>query len=173
MTKTCVATFETPDRARAAVKQLIGAGITPRSIDVMTSHPIHGEAFLQTERTRLPMWAVGGGVLGFLLGASLSTFTALNYPLVKGGMPIVSPWTAGLITYETTMIGVVLATFAGLLVELRLPNLRQRPYASSVVDGAIVVAVACDDGNREAVEKTVNAAGASTVTSWPDRDRAN
>ena len=54
--------------------------------------------------------------------------TALNYPLIKGGMPIVAPWTVGLITYETTMLGAVLATLVGLLVELGLPNFKNLPY---------------------------------------------
>ena len=76
-------------------------------------------------------------------GFSLATFTALAYPLVKGGMPIVAPWTVGLITYETTMLGAVLATLAGLLVELRLPNFKNLPYDPSVVDGGVVVAVPC------------------------------
>ena len=55
--------------------------------------------------------------LGLAGGLSLATITALNYPLIKGGMPIVAPWTVGLIAYETTMLGAVLATLVGLLVE--------------------------------------------------------
>jgi hypothetical protein len=96
-------------------------------------------------------------------GLSLATITALNYPLVKGGMPIVAPWTVGLITYETTMLGAVLATLVGLLVELRLPNFTNLPYDPSVVDGGVVLAVSCPEGSRASVESAVGAAGASKV----------
>jgi hypothetical protein len=78
-------------------------------------------------------------------------------------MPIVSPWTVGLITYETTMLGAVLATLVGLLVELRLPNFKDLPYDPSVVDGGIVLAVACGDGSRSSIESAVSAAGATKV----------
>ena len=78
-------------------------------------------------------------------------------------MPIVSPWTVGLITYETTMLGAVLDTLVGLLVELRLPNFKNLPYDPSVVDGGVVLAVACAEGSRAAVETAVSAAGATKV----------
>ena len=83
-------------------------------MEVMTSQPIHGEPFLPEKKpTKLRTWAMCGAALGLVGGFSLATFTALNYPLVKGGMPIVAPWTVGLITYETTMLGAVLATLVG------------------------------------------------------------
>ena len=78
-------------------------------------------------------------------------------------MPIVAPWTVGLITYETTMLGAVLATLAGLLVELRLPNFNKLPYDESVVDGGVLLAVKCADQTRSAIEHAVNASGATKV----------
>ena len=96
-------------------------------------------------------------------GCALATITALNYPLVKGGMPIVAPWTVGLITYETTMLGAVLATLAGLLVELGLPNFKSLPYDESVVDGGVVVAVKSTGENRPVIHEMVTAAGAVKV----------
>src|SRR3954470_24599724 len=96
-------------------------------------------------------------------GLSLARFTAVAYPVVQGGMPIGAPWTVGLITYETTMLGAVLATLAGLLVELRLPSFSNRPYDPSVVDGGVVVAVPYSDQNRRSIEDAVTAAGATKV----------
>ena len=160
----CLAKFNQPAEARAAVRRLLQAGIEPRSMDVMTSQPIHGEPFLpENKPTRLFTWALCGAGIGLLGGFSLATITALNYPLIKGGMPIVSPWTVGLITYETTMLGAVLATLVGLLVETRLPNFKNLPYDPSVVDGGVVLAVSCPEGSRASVEAAVGAAGASTV----------
>jgi hypothetical protein len=160
----CLAKFNQPVEARAAIRRLLQAGIDPKSMDVMTSQPIHGEPFLPEQKpTKLRTWALSGAAIGLVGGFSLATFTALAYPLVKGGMPIVAPWTVGLITYETTMLGAVLATLAGLLVELRLPSFSGRPYDPSVVDGGVVVAVPCSDQNRQSIEDAVSAAGAITV----------
>jgi hypothetical protein len=165
MTETwCLATFSRPKEARMAIRRLLEEGIKPDSMEVMTSQPIHGESFLpDTKPTRLRTWALSGAAIGLLGGFSLATVTALNYPLIKGGMPIVSPWTVGLITYETTMLSAVMATLVGLLVELRLPNLKNLPYDPSVVDGGVVLAVSCPEGSRRLVETAVGAAGASKI----------
>ena len=128
MSQTCLVKFAQPTEARVAIRRLIQAGIEPDSMEVMTSQPIHGEPFIPDMKpTKLRTWALCGAAIGLLGGFSLATITALNYPLVKGGMPIVAPWTVGLITYETTMLGAVLATLVGLLVELRLPNFKNLP----------------------------------------------
>jgi hypothetical protein len=164
MSQTCLVKFSQPNDARMAIRRLIQAGIGPESMEVMTSQPIHGEPFIPGMKpTKLRTWAICGAALGLVGGLLLATVTALNYPLVKGGMPIVAPWTVGLITYETTMLGAVLATLVGLLVELGLPNFKNLPYDPSVVDGGVVLAVACTEGSRGSVETAVGAAGASKV----------
>ena len=167
MTQTwCLAKFSQPAQARAAIRRLLQDGVQADSMEVMTSQPIHGEPFLpEGKPTKLRAWALCGAAIGLLGGLLLATVTALKYPLIKGGMPIVAPWTVGLITYETTMLGAVLATLAGLLVELRLPNFKNLPYDPSVVDGGVVLAVSCGDRSRASVKDAVSAAGASTV-SW-------
>ena len=115
MSQTCLVKFSQPNDARMAIRRLIQAGIGPESMEVMTSQPIHGEPFIPDMKpTKLRTWAICGAALGLVGGLSLASITALNYPLVKGGMPIVAPWTVGLITYETTMLGAVLATLVGL-----------------------------------------------------------
>jgi hypothetical protein len=163
MAQTCLVKFSEPTQARNAVRRLLQDGIDPAAMEVMSSQPIHGEPIVPDKPTKLRTWALAGAGLGLIGGFALSTLTALNYPLVKGGMPIVAPWTVGLITYETTMLGAVLATLVGLLVELGLPNFKPLPYDPSVVDGGIVLAVACSEGARTSVESALSAAGATKV----------
>jgi hypothetical protein len=164
MPQTCLARFDQHTQARLAVRRLIQNGIDPQTMEVMSSQPIHGEPIVPEQKpTRLRRWALTGAGIGLLAGGSLATLTALNYPLVKGGMPIVAPWTVGLITYETTMLGAVLATLLGLLVELGLPNFKNLPYDPSVVDGGVLLAVACPESARASVESAVNTAGATKV----------
>jgi hypothetical protein len=164
MAQTCLVKFPEHTQARNAVRQLMQHGIDPGALEVMSSQPIHGGPIVpETKPTKLRTWALSGACVGFIGGLSLASITALNYPLVKGGMPIVAPWTVGLITYETTMLGAVLATLVGLLVELGLPNFKSLPYDPSVVDGGIVLAVACPDGARSSVESALSAVGATKV----------
>jgi len=164
MPETCLAKFEQPAAARSAIRQLLQSGVNVHDLEVMTCQPIHGAPFLpETHQTKLRTWALGGAAIGMAGGCALATITALNYPLVKGGMPIVAPWTVGLIMYETTMLGAVLATLAGLLIELGLPNFKKLPYDESVVDGGIVVAVTATEHNKPSIQDVVTTAGAITV----------
>ena len=160
----CLAKFAKPMDARAAIRRLIQSGIDPESMEVMTSQPIHGAPFLPEKKpSKLRTWALVGAGTGMVGGCALATITALNYPLVKGGMPIVAPATVGLITYETTMLGAVLATLVGLLVELGLPNFKKLPYDESVVDGGVVVAVKSTKQNKPSIQDVVSTSGAVTV----------
>src|SRR5918999_3485490 len=103
MPNTCLVRFAEHTQARAAVRRLIQEGIAPNAMEAMSSQPIHGEPIVpQQPGTKLRTWALIGAGIGLVGGLSLATITSLNYPLVRGGMPIVSPWTVGLITYETT-----------------------------------------------------------------------
>ena len=164
MSNTCLATFTEHRQARIAVRRLMQDGIAASAIEAMSSQPIHGEAIVPHQpATKLRTWALSGAAVGLIGGLSLALVSALNYPLVKGGMPIVSPWTASLITYETTMLGAVIGTFIGLLVEVRLPTFRNLPYESSVVDGGVVLAVSCPEASRASVEAAIGAAGATEV----------
>jgi hypothetical protein len=164
MPETCLAKFEEPSAARSAIRQLLHSGVNVHDMEVMTCQPIHGAPFLpEKHQTKLRTWALAGAALGMVGGCALATITALNYPLVKGGMPIVAPATVGLITYETTMLGAVLATLTGLLVELRLPNFKKLPYDESVTDGGVVVAVRSTGQNKPAIQDVVTTAGAVKV----------
>lgn len=167
MPDTCLAKFDQPNNARAAIRQLLQSGVDVHNMEVMTCQPIHGAPFLpEKHQTKLRTWALSGAAVGLVGGCSLATFTALSYPLVKGGMPIVAPWTVGLITYETTMLGAVLATLVGLLIELRLPNFKKLPYDESIVDGGVLLAVRCSppsDNARTSVQEAVSGAGAVKV----------
>jgi hypothetical protein len=164
MPETCLAKFHDPLIARTAIRELLQAGVDVHDMEVMTCQPIHGAPFLpEKHQTKLRTWALCGAAIGMIGGFSLATFTALAYPLVKGGMPIVAPGTVGLITYETMMLGAVLATLTGLLVELRLLNFKDLPYDETIVDGGVLLAVKCPGQTRTPVQEVINAAGAITV----------
>jgi hypothetical protein len=164
MPETCLAKFPEPSNARTAIRELLQSGVPVHDMEVMTCQPVHGAPFLpETHQTKLRTWALCGAAIGLVGGCALASLTALAYPIVKGGMPIVAPWTVGLITYETTMLGAILATLAGLLIELRLPNFKDLPYDESIVDGGVLLAVKCPGQTRTSVQAVVHAAGAVTV----------
>jgi hypothetical protein len=157
--------YPDPDAAQRAVDLLRGAGVEDRSIVVLSSEPFDEHEFGRRERNTIMPWlaAVGGLVCGaaaFAFGA----FTQKVYPLPTGGMPLISLWPNGIITYEVTMLGAVLATLATLIITARSPRESAGLYDPGVSDGKILIGVVNPpEGLRDAVGQALRSAGTESV----------
>jgi Protein of unknown function (DUF3341) len=139
MLPSLLASFDQASTAVEAIGRLKLAGISPENLEVISSQPHSTHHFLpEKSKCRIGTFALIGGALGSVSGFLLATLTALAYPLPTGGMPILSWWPIGIVTYETTMLGAVLATLVGLLSELKLPNLKLLPAENLVEDGLLI-----------------------------------
>jgi hypothetical protein len=136
------ALYESPEAAQGAVDRLRAIGVPHSEITILSSEPFHAYEFGQGDgRTVMPWVAVLGGVAGFATGASLTSLTQLDWPIVTGGMPIVSVWPNLIPTFELTMLGAVLATVVTLLVSAFAPGRRSRIYDLQISEGKILVGV--------------------------------
>jgi hypothetical protein len=161
--------YPDPDSAQRAVDLLRGANVEDRSIVVLSSEPFDEYEFGQREHKTIMPWlaALGGLVCG--LGAfAFVAFTQKAYPLPTGGMPIVSLWPNGIITYEFTMLGAVLATLVTLIITARSPRESAGLYDPEVSKGKILIGVVNPaKGLRGAVEQALRNAGTESVVSRP------
>jgi hypothetical protein len=69
------------------------------------------------------------------------------------------------VLFELTMLGAILATVLGILIESRLPDFSPTPYDPRISEGylGVLVARADDDARLAAAEQTLRAAGAVDV----------
>ena len=107
-------------------------------------------------------------VLGAIVTGGLATaglYAAQhNYPLPTGGMPIFSFWGTGVITYETTMLGSVLATFGWFLWESGLLRKRDKTIpVPTVLPGVMCLRVHCPDPLVTRVRQILDSAGATDI----------
>src|SRR5271154_2595067 len=146
---------------------LRAAGITPENILVMSAQPFDEYSFTQTDRkTVMPWLATLGGLVGGTLGFLLARYTQVAYPIVTGGMPLVSPWPTAIVTYELTMFGAVMTTVITLLITARLARRRPAPYDPEISNGKILIGVMDpSDAARGDLEKRLLGAGAEQVKS--------
>jgi hypothetical protein len=90
-----------------------------------------------------PMWYIAcfGALVGLAVAIGLSYLTESSWPMVTGGMPIVSWWPNLIVMFELTMLGAVFASVITLFVSAGL--LRRRPalYDPAVSDGKILVGI--------------------------------
>ena len=159
--------YSDPDAAQQAVESLRRAGVADDAITVMASQPYEEYEFSHRYKQTWLFWiAAGGGVLGLLAGLTVAYITETFWPLVTGGMPIVSWWPNIIIMFELTMLGAILATVVSLLVMTELPTTRSKIYDSGISEGKILVAVENPpDGEIPALERTFKASGITEVKS--------
>ena len=157
--------YSDPDSAQRAVDAACDTGVDPRAIVVISSEPFEDYAFAQFDAQTPMAWVAAlGGLVGGLSGYSLATLTQQAYPVPTGGMPIVSLWPNGIITYELTMLGAILATLSTLLVAARLPDGRKQLYDPEVSAGKILVGVVNPPAEaRPELENRLREAGAAVI----------
>jgi hypothetical protein len=155
--------YPDPDSAQHAVDELRKGGVPDGSITVISSQPHEEYEFSHRFKQTWLFWiAAGGGVAGLATGLALTLITETSWPLVTGGMPIVSWWPNFIIMFELTMLGAILATVVSLFVTTGLPTTESRVYDPEVSQGKILVAVEgpADDA---LVERTLKASGVTEV----------
>ena len=157
--------YADPDSAQRAVNSVRQAGIVDGDIAVVSSEPFGEYDFGRLDHhTAMPWLAALGGVLGGVSGYLLASLTQQVYPIITGGMPIAQRWTNGIIAYELTMLGAILATLLTLLASTRLPDWREKVYDPEVSNGRILVGVVDPaETMRAELERALLAAGAPQV----------
>ena len=161
------ALYSSAESAQRAVDGLLAAGIADEKITIYSSEPMEEFRFGQRDReTWMPWIAVAGAGLGLSAGYLLTSLTQKAWPIITGGMPIVSNWTNIIIMFELTMLGAVLATVITLLTTAKLPTRQLEFYDPQVAAGKILIGVVSPrDG--ELVERTLRGAGRGTLKILP------
>jgi hypothetical protein len=159
--------FLSPEAAERGMNALRSAGIAPENILVMSAQPFDEYSFTQAGRkTVMPWLATLGGLVGGTCGFLLARYTQVAYPIITGGMPLVSPWPTAIVTYELTMFGAVMTTVITLLITARLARRRPTPYDPEISHGKILIGVVDpSDAARADLERRLRGAGAEQVKS--------
>jgi len=128
-----------PGSTERAVGALLSAGMSRSDIVVISSVPL--AQYAQPEKVRMPWLVFAGAVLGGIGGFLLASLTQKSYPIPTGGMPVVSLWTDGIITYELAMLGAILTTSVVFLLTARLPSRPHLPCDPQVSQGKVLVGI--------------------------------
>lgn len=143
--------------------------------DTETYLPVGDEVALDTidPGTSPIRWvSLAGALAGLGFGLWLTIWTSRDYPLVTGGMPIVS-WPPFLVTtFELLVLFAVLGAVAGFLWQARLPALTPSSGYSSdlAVDTyALLIRSLPAETDRARAEALLREAGAVEVRAVPRR----
>jgi hypothetical protein len=106
-----------------AAEKVRDAGFT--RWDVFTPFPVHGmDKAMGLKNSKVGWFAFLGGVTGYTTGMLMIWFmNAIDYPLVVGGKPMFSPFSAFPPSYELTILFGAFGSLGGMLFLNRLPRL--------------------------------------------------
>jgi hypothetical protein len=160
--------FREREEVREAIVALRSAGLDPADLDLFSEEPIDLPRSVLDRHSRMSVASVCGAILCGSAATLFILWAQHNYRLITGGMPTFSFWATGVITYEMTMLGAILTTFAWFLYESGL--LRKRDHSAPVpvvAPGSICMRVRCQADQALRITDTMRRAGAIGV------DRSN
>jgi mono/diheme cytochrome c family protein len=131
-----------PDVDVAAITgRLREIGVRNEHIHVLSPLPLSGRASHRIGPVPLYWVTIGAGLVGIGIGIFFAAGTAVLYPLLTGGKPIVAPPIVGIISYETMMLLAIVVTFLTMLVRIRATNTTIQSRDLRIDDGRIGVTV--------------------------------
>jgi hypothetical protein len=135
-----LAVFDGIDPAAEGIEKLHEMGVSDEEMTVISGVPV-AERLLgrPRQRTSVPRIALGGAIVGFLFGIFFNWGTLLLFPVHVGGQPVIAIPPGIIITFEMTMLGLMLSTFIGLFLNSRFPSYRPHYYVPEISDGKIAV----------------------------------
>ena len=118
-----IAEFETPAGVMHAAEKVRDAGY--RRWDVYTPFPVHGmDKAMGLKNSKVGWFSFIGGVTGYTLGMLMIWWmNAHDYPILIGGKPMFSPFSAFPPSYELTILLGSFGALFGMLFLNRLPRL--------------------------------------------------
>lgn len=132
------------EQATDAIETLHKQGIQDKDISVISGVPFTEKILGRPMQwTRVPIIGIGGALVGFLTASLLNFVTPNLYKLTVGGMPLTPIPTSIVVTFELTMLGLLIATFLGVFVEMISPSYGPKGYHPKISDGYIGILFNC------------------------------
>ena len=164
-----IAEFTTSAGIMHAAEKVRDAGFT--RWDVFTPFPVHGmDKAMGLKNSKVGWFAFLGGCTGYTCGMLMIWFmNAVNYPIVVGGKPMFSPFSAFPPSYELTILFGAFGSLGGMLFLNRLPRLhhpllKNKRFALATHDKYFVVIETSDPKfNEVETRKLLESAGSRSI----------
>ena len=156
--------FREKDALIAAIQALKAGGFGPADLAIFSEEPVEFRRGILDRPSHMSLIAVGGAILMGAAATGFVYYAQHDYQLTTGGMPVFSFWATGVITYEMTMLGAIVATFAWFLWESGLARRRDQDAPVPEVDpGSICLRVRCGAADAARTSEAMRRMGAAVV----------
>lgn len=163
-----LASYEYVDATVDAITALRKAGFK----DIRAYGPVpehHIEEAMGYGQSPVRVFTLVGALTGTAAGFAFTVFTAMEWPLVTGGKPIVSIPAFVVIAFEMTILFGALATLIGLFINMKLPRLRSPVvYDPEFSNGRFGVYVSAPKSRMAEARKILDAEGPVEMREDPE-----
>ena len=120
---------------------------------------------LDLKKSKVGLFTLIGGILGFFSGYALAVFCATRWDLIAGGKPVVALIPFLIVGFEFTILFAVLGNVIGLLLLSRLPNLENLKHYDPRCSGEhFGILAACPADKNDDLLELFRRQGAETKT---------
>ena len=159
-----LALFEDIGPAADGIEKLQQMGIEDDDVNVISGVPIPGRVLGRPGAiTNVSRIALTGAGLGMLLGIFLIYGTPYLYPLHVGNQPVYPVPMGWIVTFEMTMLGLMVFAFVGMFVDSGFPSYTPKDYVPEISDGKIAVLFRCKSSEQKKYVDALTKMGAESV----------
>jgi len=159
-----LATFRDPGAAASAIRALREQGFVVRA--AMPAPIREVVQAIGSPRSTLERATIAGALAGIACGALLTVATSLAWPILTGGMPIVSIPPFVIVTFEMIVLAASLATLGALLLGSWRGG-RPRVFPQDERFQVDRIGVFASGGDESEAERILHASGADGVRRVP------
>ena len=164
-----LALFKDIDPATKAIDKLRELGVQDKDMTIISSVPYSDKMLGRPMTwTVVPKLAIIGFVLGLVVSLLLNFGTPLQYPIRVGNMPYLPIPTTLVLTFEISMLGLLIFTFLGVIWESAYPSFGPKIYPDEISNGRIAVVFNCSPEIHTQAHEVLAALGAE----WMHRTEA-
>ncbi len=136
---------------RLAVEAVDALRGTPWELKDVYS-PVPSDRVLKSrkpKKSRVGYFTLAGGIIGFLVGVSLATYTGLQWNLIVSGKPVVALIPYLIVGFEFTILFAVFGNVVGLITQTRLPEYQSfSTYDAKCSGEHFGVLASCTEGQQ-------------------------
>ena len=160
--ETLVAVFPGPRELIEGIKATMRSGA--EVVETLSPVPVaEVDELLPQRPSMVPWFTLLGCISGAVVGMGLQIGTVMQWPHLVGGKPAISLPAFVVVTFEMTILLGAVATFVGLLLNAKLPQITKEYYHSGCAKSDFALVLRHDPAERASVESMLFEAGAQEV----------
>jgi len=130
--------------ATEAIETLHHQGISEKEISIISGVPFSEKILGRPAAwTNVPIIGIGGALVGLVVASLFNFLTPHLYKMTVGGMPLTPIPTSIVVTFELTMLGLLISTLLGVIIEMISPSSGPKGYHPKISDGYIGILFTC------------------------------